>query len=107
MLSTFVTDRRMSKCSRKWAWMPIGSPSPGREYCLVSTKLIQYVLYDEKVNKDVMLHDQSMLDYCCGANFDTCLMFSEGTLEGGINYKGIKYYKNLINKLKENGENII
>ena len=48
MLSTFVTDRRMSKCSRKWAWMPIGSPSPGQEYCQVSTKLIQYVLYDEK-----------------------------------------------------------
>jgi len=53
-----------------------------------------------------VLSDQGMLD-CCGVNFGTCLRFSEGTLEGGINYKGINYYKNLINKLKENGENII
>jgi len=68
---------------------------------------ICFLQYDEKVNnKDVVLRDQSMLD-CCGVNFGTCLRFSEGTLEGGINYKGINYYKNLINKLKENGENII
>ncbi|RLM58117.1 hypothetical protein C2845_PM18G01630 [Panicum miliaceum] len=32
-----------------------------------------------------------------------CHNHPEGTLEGGINYKGIKYYKNLINMLKENG----
>jgi len=57
-------------------------------------------------HQDVVLSDQGMLD-CCGVNFGTCLRFSEGTLEGGINYKGINYYKNLINKLKENGENII
>jgi len=47
-----------------------------------------------------------MLD-CSGANFDTCLWFSEGTLEGGINYNGLQYYRNLINTLKENGDNII
>ena len=44
---------------------------------------------------------------CSDANFDTCLWFAEGTLEGGINYKGLQYYKNLINTLKENGDNII
>jgi len=31
----------------------------------------------------------------------------KGTLEGGINYKGLQYYENLINTLKENGENSI
>lgn len=40
----------------------------------------------------------------CGANFNACLWFSEGTLEGGINYQGIQYYTNLINLLKANGE---
>ena len=53
-----------------------------------------------------LLSRVGMLD-CSGANFDTCLWFSEGTLEGGINYNGLQYYRNLINTLKENGDNII
>jgi beta-glucosidase/6-phospho-beta-glucosidase/beta-galactosidase len=43
---------------------------------------------------------------CLGANYFTIYMLirlSEGTLEGGINHKGIEYYKKLINLLKENG----
>ena len=48
-----------------------------------------------------------LLELCPSLGFDTCLWFSEGTLEGGINYNGLQYYRNLINTLKENGDNII
>ena len=39
VVSAFVTDRRMLRCWRKWAWTPIGSPSLGQEYYQVSTKI--------------------------------------------------------------------
>lgn len=50
---------------------------------------------------------QSELLDCYDANFSVCLRLSDGTLEGGINPYGIKYYKNLINLLVENGINPI
>jgi len=57
-----------------------------------------YHLYEEDVK---MLKEMGMDAYRFSISWSRIL--PKGTLEGGINYKGINYYKNLINKLKENG----
>ncbi|PAN41422.1 hypothetical protein PAHAL_8G042900 [Panicum hallii] len=57
-----------------------------------------YHLYEEDVK---LLKEMGMDAYRFSISWSRIL--PKGTLEGGINYQGLQYYKNLINTLKENG----
>jgi len=57
-----------------------------------------YHMYEEDVK---LLKQMGMDAYRFSISWSRIL--PKGTLEGGINYNGLQYYRNLINTLKENG----